>query len=136
MLLEEGIGMVSEFLRRPRVLKGALVAYGSQLIPTVPSVIVFQYNPENLTRVLRGRTASGRERTHAEACDVLQVTGPPEEQITMTVTLDATDQLEFPDQNPVTVMTGLHPALAALELSALAACIADQVRHDVHERLL
>lgn len=107
-----------EFIRRPKLLKGALVAYQSQLIPGVPRIVVFQYNPDNLTRTLRHRTASGRDGTRgrADAREVLQVTGPPAERITLTVTLDAADQLEFPDQNPDVVLSGLHPALATLEL--------------------
>jgi len=40
----------------------------------------------------------------------------PEETINISVILDAADQLELPDSNPVIVALGLHPALAALEL--------------------
>lgn len=111
--------MASEFSGRPKLLKGALVAFRSQLIPGVPTVVVFQYNPENLTRTLRHRSASGGEMSDggsSAAQEVLQVTGPPDEQISMTVILDAADQLEQPGQNPDTVLTGLHPALATLEL--------------------
>jgi hypothetical protein len=110
--------MASEFTGRPKLLKGALVAFRSQLIPGVPTVVVFQYNPENLTRTLKQRTASGDTAGGgaSAAQEVLQVAGPPEEQISMTVVLDAADQLEQPGQNPDTVLTGLHPALATLEL--------------------
>jgi hypothetical protein len=112
--------MASEFTGRPKLLKGALVAFRSQLIPGVPTVVVFQYNPENLTRTLKQRTASGEEAAGgggaSAAQEVLQVAGPPQEQISMTVVLDAADQLEQPGQNPDTVLTGLHPALATLEL--------------------
>ncbi|WP_448612080.1 hypothetical protein [Geodermatophilus sp. URMC 60] len=111
--------MVSEFTGRPKLLKGALVAFRSQLIPGVPTVVVFQYNPENLTRTLKQRSASGGESAgggSSAAQEVLQVTGPPDEQISMTAVLDAADQLEQPGQNPDTVLTGLHPALATLEL--------------------
>jgi hypothetical protein len=112
--------MPSEFPGRPKLLKGALLAFRSQLIPGVPTVVVFQYNPDNLTRTLRYRSASGGEAAagggSSAAQEVLQVTGPPDEQISMTVMLDAADQLEQPGQNPDTVLTGLHPALATLEL--------------------
>jgi hypothetical protein len=110
--------VASEFTRRPKLLKGAIVAYQSQLIPGVPRVVVFQYNPDTLTRTLRHRTASG-EASKADptsGLDVLKVTGPPLESISMKVTLDATDQLEFPGENPDVVVAGLHPALATLEL--------------------
>lgn len=110
--------MASDFTRRPKLLKGALVAYRSQLIPGIPRIVVFQYNPDNLTRTLRHRTASGSgSRTgRPNAREVLQVTGPPAERVTLTVTLDAADQLELPDENPDVVAVGLHPALATLEL--------------------
>lgn len=111
--------MPSEFSGRPKLLKGALIAFRSQLIPGVPTVVVFQYNPDTLTRTLRHRSASGGEISDggsSAAQEVLQVTGPPNEQISMTVILDAADQLEQPAQNPDTVLTGLHPALATLEL--------------------
>lgn len=63
--------MASEFPRSPKILKGALVAY--QLPDLVPSVIVFQYNPETLTRSLTPRTAQGGGRGDAHRTD-----GPPE----------------------------------------------------------
>lgn len=100
--------MSSEFPRTPRILKGALVAY--QLPDLFPTVIVFQYNPERLTRSLAGRSAAGGGRGDAQLTD-----GPPEETITLSVEIDAADQLEQPDSNGVTVANGLHPSLAALE---------------------
>jgi hypothetical protein len=95
-----------------------LIAFGSQLIPGIPKVVIFQYNPETLTRTLRQTTASGSDGGGgpSDARDVLQVPGPPQESISMKITLDAADQLESPGQNPDTVLTGLHPALATLEL--------------------
>ena len=41
--------------------------------------------------------------------------GPPVETIKLEAEIDATDQLEFPEQNPVTVQSGIQPQLAALE---------------------
>lgn len=111
--------MASDSPRRPKLLKGALVAYQSQLIPGVPKVVIFQYNPDTLTRTLRHRTASGSEAAtggDGSDLDVLKVTGPPQETISVKVTLDAADQLELPAQNPDIVLAGLHPALATLEL--------------------
>lgn len=110
--------MPSEFSRRPRLLKGALVAYQSQLIPGIPRLVVFQYNPDNLTRTLRHRRATGGSGpgAKADAREALEVTGPPQESISLTVTLDAADQLESPSENPDVVVAGLHPALATLEL--------------------
>lgn len=99
--------MASDFPRSPKILKGALIAY--QLPDLLPTVIVFQYNPEQLTRSLTGRTASGGGRGDAQRTD-----GPPDETITLTVEIDAADQLERAD--PLAVASGLHPTLAALEM--------------------
>ena len=49
--------------------------------------------------------------------DVLRVAGPPVETLNLSVVLDAADQLADPDQNQETAEKGLHPALAALEMT-------------------
>jgi hypothetical protein len=90
------------------VLKGALVAF-DPVFP-VPSVIVFQYNPDTLTRTLKPR-APGGEGARSEA---LRLTGAPEETIKVDVSIDAVDQLEKGDG--VATALGIHPQLAALEM--------------------
>lgn len=92
----------------PRLLKGALV--GIDLFNPIPRVIVFQYNPETLTRTLRAR-AMGGEGSKMEA---LRLTGAPEEDIRLDVEIDATDQLEKGDGAAATV--GIYPQLSALEM--------------------
>ncbi|HMR33004.1 MAG TPA: hypothetical protein PKA13_11715 [Geminicoccaceae bacterium] len=102
---------MSTFPGSPRILKGAVVAY--TLPALLPKVIVFQYNPEQVTRSLSPRTAeagAGGGRGEANRTD-----GPPDETITLSVEIDAADQLELPDDNATTVEVGLHPVLAALE---------------------
>ena len=74
------------------------------------SVIVFQYNPETLTRTLKARGATG-EGAKSEPS---RVTGPPEETIKLDVEIDATDQLEKGDG--ITTALGIAPQLAALEM--------------------
>jgi hypothetical protein len=113
--------MPSDFPRSPKVFKGALVAY--QLPEPMPTIVVFQYNPEQLTRSLQGRTASGGGRGEAFRTD-----GPPEETISLAVEIDAADQLER--NNPLASGVGLHPTLAALEglmYPAFPTVIANQV---------
>ena len=100
--------MVSEFPRSPKVLKGGIVAY--QLPELLPTIIVFQYNPDQVTRSLQSRGASGGGRGDAN-----RVNGPPEETLSLTVEIDAADQLEQPAENALTVDNGLHPIIAALE---------------------
>jgi hypothetical protein len=109
--------MSSEFPRSPKLLKGALVVFQSQKTGPPPSLIVFQYNPEQLSRSLAHRAAPPDPGSVGGAReDVFRVLGPPVETITLSVVLDATDQLEQPEQNAEVAISGLHPALAALEL--------------------
>lgn len=99
--------MSSEFPNSPRLLKGGIVAY--QLPDLVPAIVVFQYNPDEVTRSIRARGSGGGRG------DANRVNGPPQETLTFTVEIDAADQLEQPAQNAVTVNNGLHPIIAALE---------------------
>jgi hypothetical protein len=94
----------------PRLLKGGIVL----IDPTsslVLRVIGLQYNPDTLTRTLQVQ-AAGAEGDRLEA---LRIKGPPNETIKLEAEIDATDQLESPDQNRVTAEFGLFAQLAALE---------------------
>ncbi|MFO0992811.1 MAG: hypothetical protein U1E67_12870 [Hyphomicrobiales bacterium] len=101
--------MGSEFPNSPRVLKGGLVAY--RLPDLFPTVIVFQYNPDEVSRSLQMQSASsGAGRGEGN-----RVNGPPQETITLSVEIDATDQLEKPGENATAVDNGLHPVIASIE---------------------
>ena len=100
--------MPSEFPRSPKIRKGGLAAY--RLPSLLPTIIVFQYNPDEVSRSLRSRSAQGGGRGESQ-----RTSGPPEETLTFTVEIDAADQLEFPANNGSVVAMGLHPAIAALE---------------------
>ncbi len=103
---------MSAFPGSPRVLKGGIVLLDPNTFQLLPNgIIVLQYNPDTLTRTLKIKGAEeGGDRSEA-----LRLTGPPTETIKLDAEIDATDQLEFPDQNPNTVRYGLFPQLAALE---------------------
>jgi hypothetical protein len=101
--------MGSEFPRSPRVLKGGLVAY--RLPALAPTVITFQYNPDEVSRSLQTQAAgAGTGRGEAN-----RLNGPPQETLTLSVEIDATDQFEAPSENAITVEHGLHPVIASLE---------------------
>jgi hypothetical protein len=109
--------MPSEFPRSPKLLKAALVVFTSQKPGPPPTVIAFQYNPEQLSRSLADRAAPPDPGSVGGAReDALRVLGPPVETINLSIVLDAADQLEQPEQNIEVALHGLHPALAALEL--------------------
>jgi hypothetical protein len=104
--------MASEFPRSPRLLKGALVVFETA-IPVPTNLIVFQYNPETMTRSFRPVGGGSRDPS-PRAGDSRHVLLPPLESFQMKVELDAADQLEA--SNPLARAVGLHPTLAALEL--------------------
>jgi hypothetical protein len=95
----------------PRLVKGGLVLI-DPTTAAVRRVIVLQYNPDSLSRSLQIKAFSGESGDRSEA---LRLTGPPVETIKLDAEIDATDQLEFPDQNANAVQFGIFPQLAALE---------------------
>ena len=100
--------MSSDFPRSPKIRKGGLAAY--RLPSLLPTIIVFQYNPDEVSRSIQSRGGQGGGRGESQ-----RTAGPPSETLTFTVEIDAADQLEFPSQNVATVAMGLHPVIAALE---------------------
>jgi hypothetical protein len=105
--------MSSEFPGRPMLLKGALIVFGAP-IPVPTNIIIFQYNPETMTRKIAFPNAGQDGNSCLNSGDTPNVNQPPTEAYSLTVELDATDQIE--DADTVTLAVGLHPALAALEL--------------------
>jgi hypothetical protein len=80
----------------------------------VQSVIALQYNPDTLTRTLQIQAVAGGQE--GVRVDALRLRGPAVETIKIEAEMDATDQLEFPTQNPAAVQFGLQPQLAQLEM--------------------
>src|SRR5262245_40656256 len=99
---------MSSFSRSPRVLKGAIV--GVDIFNPLASVVIFQYNPDTMTRTLQAQ-ASGDAGSRSEA---LRLKGAPVETIKLDVEIDATDQLET--GNTLAETTGIYPQLSALEM--------------------
>lgn len=105
--------MSTGYSRSPRLLKGAFVELGEPFLGPVPNIIVFQYNPENLRREM----APSRPSTTGEATTpATAAPHPPAERIKATLLLDAADDLEEPDEHPVTALSGLRDRISALEL--------------------
>jgi hypothetical protein len=100
---------MTTFARAPRLTKGAIV--GLDIFNPLASVIIFQYNPNQVQRQLQARTAD----QEGASADVLRLAGAPQETITLNeVVLDATDQLEKGDD--VAGSMGVYPQLSALEM--------------------
>lgn len=92
----------------PRLIKGALV--GVDIFNPLASVVVFQYNPNTMTRRLEARAAGDG----GDSGEALRLSGPPKETITLSIEIDATDQLE--EANSMATQMGIYPSLSALEM--------------------
>jgi hypothetical protein len=99
---------VSSFPGSPRVTKGAIV--GLDLFNPVASIVMFQYNPDTVTRTVSAQ-ASGENADQGEA---LRLKGPPQETIKLEVEIDAADQLEKAEKSATKM--SLYPALSSLEM--------------------
>src|SRR6516164_7497532 len=104
---------MSAFPGSPRILKGGLVLLDPDTFNVLPNgIIVLQYNPDTFSRTLKIQGAEeGGDRSEA-----LRLKGPPVETFKLDAEIDATDQLELPDQNPDAVSLGIQPQLSVLEL--------------------
>jgi hypothetical protein len=100
---------VSTFPGSPKLLKGAIIG----LDPDNPlaSVIIFQYNPETLTRSI---SPNAQHSSWNDSAEAQRRYGPPKETITVDIEIDAADQLER--GMPPASVVGIHPTLAALEM--------------------
>ncbi|HEY1910200.1 MAG TPA: hypothetical protein VGG73_04720 [Vicinamibacterales bacterium] len=109
---------MTTFPGSPRILKGGLVLLDPDTFAVLPNgIVVLQYNPDTLSRTLKIKgVEEGGDRSEA-----LRLTGPPVETIKLDAEIDATDQLESPDQNSSTVQNGIFPQLCALETIAYPA---------------
>jgi hypothetical protein len=101
------------YSRSPKIAKGALVQLLSDVIGIIPNIIVFQYNPETISRTLTpwnpfavAQPQRGSQAPTVQPFDVQETFG------TFTIELDATDDLE--DGNPIAQLTGIETRLAAL----------------------
>ena len=118
----------------PFLVKGALVYYSGPMLVPVPNVIVFQYNPDSMTRSFTpwtapprvvdpqfekdGKTLRNESELRAYGEQLAKVAQPydPAETFTLTLELDAADLLEHPERNPTAVAVGVADRLAAIEL--------------------
>ena len=97
--------------RSPRTSRGALVAIEA----TGPAgAVAFQYNPDEMSRTLQARTATSGAAGAPATNEAMRLSGAPIETITLTVEIDAADQLESGD--PLAVELGIYPQLSALEM--------------------
>jgi hypothetical protein len=99
---------MTAFPGSPKLLKGAIVGYDTS--NPLASVVIFQYNPNSLTRSLTAKMSG----TDSNKTEVTRLTGAPEETISIEIEIDATDQMEKVD--PIAAASGIYPQLSALEM--------------------
>ncbi|MGD6978866.1 MULTISPECIES: hypothetical protein [Citricoccus] len=95
------------------LMRGALVEYGTDLIGPIPNVVIFQFNPEALTRsfAVPELPQSGNDREQNQAGDQVYET------ISLKAHFSAADGLE--EDKFLARTVGLGPQLAALEKMVL-----------------
>jgi hypothetical protein len=102
---------MTTFPRSPRLIKGGIVLIDATTA-AVGRVIVLQYSPDTLSRTLQ---VQGAGKESGDRLEALRLKSEPVETIKLEAEIDATDQLEFPDQNQAAAQVGIFPQLAALE---------------------
>jgi hypothetical protein len=102
---------MSAFPNSPLLLKGGIVLI-DPTTAAIQRIITLQYNPDTLTRTLQAQSLEPGAKDRSEA---LRLKGPAIETFKLEAEIDATDQLEFPQNNPGATQFGIFPQLAALE---------------------
>jgi hypothetical protein len=120
--------MPTGYSRSPTLLKGALIQFSAPMLIPIPNLIVFQYNPETMTRTLTPWAPIERTKEYnqdgtshlvdltSQQIDALSQPFDPQESFTVTLELDAADALESPETHPVAVIAGVADRIAALEM--------------------
>lgn len=120
--------MSTGYSRSPKLLKGALVQFSAPMLIPIPNIIIFQYNPETMTRTLTPWSPAERQRTYnddgtvsedtlsGEQLNQLSQPFDPQENFTLALELDAADALEEPDSHPIATIAGVADRISAMEL--------------------
>ena len=101
---------MTSYPRSPRLIKGGIVLLDPNS-GAIRRVIALQYNPDTLSRTLAVQAAGGE----GDRLEAMRLKGPPSETIKLDAEIDATDQMELPEQNRLVGEFGIFPQLAALE---------------------
>jgi hypothetical protein len=96
------------------LLRGALVEYGSDFLGPLPNVVVFQFNPESISRTIEvpKRPVGSLARESSQAGEA------PIERFSIKADFDASDRLNFKVEPSMARVMGVGPQLVALEKMA------------------
>lgn len=109
--------MSDGYSRAPLLTKGAFIQLTAGIAGPVPNVIVFQYNPETLTRKLTPWQPPAQDAAAQQGGQADPQVQPydPQETIDVAIEFDCTDQLEEPEKHPIAVASGVADRLSAME---------------------
>lgn len=99
-------------------LRGALIEYGSDVLGPIPNVVVFQFNPEQISRTLNmANNNSGADNPEtARLTEARTTSAPPVETFSITAHFSAADDLGKNNAlSAIPRVFGIGPQLAALE---------------------
>src|SRR5207248_3047074 len=122
--------------RSPKLLKGAIIQFSAPMLIPIPNIIIFEYNPETMTRTLTPWAPA--ERTYDEQGNMRELTREqknalsqpfdPQESFTVSLFLDA--PLLYPlrakvnlgmrgldDNDMVTIEGVLGPSTASVKIA-------------------
>ena len=96
-------------------LRGVLVEYGANILGPIPNIVIFQFNPEQMTRTITipqpPPTASAQPRTEKNA-----TAAPPSESFEISAHFSAADDLGAGGAvSAIPRLFGVGPQIAALE---------------------
>ena len=98
----------------PPLHKGALVQLIKDVVGVVtPNAVVFQYNPQKLSHTITPWNPQEVDQTQRGAQMPTVQPFSPKESFSLSLELDATDELEV--GNPTAIASGVAPRLAALK---------------------
>ncbi|SRR6266403_903350 len=101
-----------------KYMKGALIEFMPTLLVPEPNVILFQFNPENLTHTWTQPEPTAAASSTASQGNPLAVKGLPGESFSFSLAMDASDTIA--DGNPLSaglaLASGIYSRLAALEM--------------------
>ena len=120
--------MANGYSRSPKLLKGALIQFSAPMLIPIPNIIVFQYNPEMMTRQLTPWAPIQHQITYnddgtvkedklsGEQLNQLSQPFDPQETFSLSLELDATDALEEPSSHPIATIAGVADRISAMEM--------------------
>jgi hypothetical protein len=117
--------MANGYSRSPKLIKGALIHFSAPMLVPIPNIIVFQYNPEMMTRTLTPwkpqeqvvyQDKEAAQKALNELMNELSQPFDPQESFSLTLELDAADALEEPTTHRVAVIAGVADRISAMEM--------------------